>query len=378
MCECEQVENMRKLVTVREVRRIDEIEGADRIELAFIDGWSCIVKKGEFEVGNYGMFFEIDSFLPASDERFSFLKDKKTFEGEEGYRLKTMRMKGVLSQGLLLPIRDFRDVIETYFDHEGDDRIDFSINYAEKLGVRKWEKPIPVQLRGQVKGNFPPFLRKTDQERIQNIDEGILAKYTLDDFEITEKLDGTSATFFVKDGVFGVCSRNLELKEDENNLYWKIAREKKIEEVMKEVVETCGREIAFQGEIAGIGVQGNPLKLEKVDFFLFDVWDITEQRYWTHEERQAMYLSGEFKLNNSLPSHIPILQYPDPEHGRILCSTIYDIDRVERDHLIEKVNGLMSQKNDSCLAEGIVFKHLKNSGFSFKVISNDYLVKTDG
>ena len=143
----------RKLVTHRVIKDIIPIEGADLIELAIVDGWQCVVKKGEFKVGDTGVYFEVDSFLPIKPE-YEFLRKGgyKVVEGlGEGFRIRTIKLKGKLSQGLLLPL-------------EGEPQ--FDVDLSEAYGVRKYEKPIPAQLQGKVKGNFPDFLRKTDQERV--------------------------------------------------------------------------------------------------------------------------------------------------------------------------------------------------------------------
>jgi RNA ligase (TIGR02306 family) len=170
-------EMKRKLMTIRTVSNLIPIEGADFVELAQIDGWQCVVKKGAFRVGSYGMYFEIDSFLPASDKRFSFLKNKTAFEGEEGYRIKSMKIKGMLSQGLLLPLEDFNLI--TYLRKESLQRyIDDREDFAEMFGVKKWEKPLALNMLGKVRGIFPFFIPKTDQERIQNIkQEDLLDSY---------------------------------------------------------------------------------------------------------------------------------------------------------------------------------------------------------
>lgn len=143
----------RKLVTVRTVSELAPIDGADNIEVATVDGWKCVVKKGEFKIGDRGVYFEIDSLLPIHP-LFSFLANKGTrrmmIDGVEkiGYRLKTIKLKGQVSQGLLLPY----DLIRPYVK-EGEE-------LASALGIYKWEAPIPSQLTGKIKGNFPEFIKK--------------------------------------------------------------------------------------------------------------------------------------------------------------------------------------------------------------------------
>jgi RNA ligase (TIGR02306 family) len=219
----------RKLASIRKISDIQPIEGADMIELVIVDGWKVVVAKNVgHKVGDLVIYCEIDSFLPIREE-FEFLRKssyKKMVDGTEGFRLRTIRLKNQVSQGLVLPISvlnptDTNIYVEPF---EG-------LDVTEMLEIVKYEPPIPAELAGKVKGLFPSFLRKTDEERIQNLTleyEGW--KNSDKRFYVTEKLDGSSATFYFKDGVFGVCSRNLELLETEGNTFWKVARQLKLEE----------------------------------------------------------------------------------------------------------------------------------------------------
>lgn len=147
---------MRKLATIRVANTISPIEGADAIEAVRVDGWTCVSKKGEFKVGDKGVYFEIDSFLNGDDERFQFLfKQFITFKGKKGARLRTMRIRGQLSNGLFLPLEKFPELKE----------LEVGTDVTESLGVIKWEPPISAQLAGEVRGIFPHFIKKTDEER---------------------------------------------------------------------------------------------------------------------------------------------------------------------------------------------------------------------
>ncbi len=155
---------MRKLVTVKQVTEIRPIEGADVIECAIIGGgWPVVIKKNEFKVGSSGVFFEVDSFLPIDDARFEFLhKNKITWNGKEGIRIRTIKLRGQLSQGLFMPMDQFPEVL----DFLVNSYINITeLDFAESLRVEKWEPVIPACLAGQVKGAFPSWIRKTDQER---------------------------------------------------------------------------------------------------------------------------------------------------------------------------------------------------------------------
>lgn len=348
----------RKLVTIRKVTEIIPIEGADSIELAKIDGWQCVVKKEEFKVNNLAVYFEIDSFLPCV-EPFLFMESRgrKTLEdGTEGYRLRTIKLKGVLSQGLLLPLKDF-DWKEWEFN-EGDDVTEF-------LGIKKYEAPIPAQLRGFSRGNFPHFLRKIDEKRIQNLPE-YFTDYVDEEFEETEKIDGTSSTYYWNSGEFGICSRNINFKIDENNndnTYFQIEKKYNI----KRSLEKINLNIAIQGEIAGPGIQKNRLGLKEVTFFIFNVFGINTQTYFSPKERNLV-LDLYFK---QIP-HVPVIsiskifkQYPTMEL------------------FLEHANG-QSMLNSEKKREGVVYKSMNYMKFwdnerivSFKAISNNYLLKEE-
>ena len=260
----------RKLASIRIISDIQPIEGADMIELSIVDGWKVVVAKNVgHKVGDMVIYCEIDSFLPIKDE-FEFLRKtsyKKMSDGMEGFRLKTIKMRGQVSQGLILPM----SVVE-YTNVQ----FEVGMDVTNLLGITKYEPPIPAELSGKVKGLFPSFLRKTDEERVQNLTKEY-GQYKLlgRKFYVTEKLDGSSATFYYKDGVFGVCSRNLELIETEGNTFWKVARELDLENKMKDF----GINISLQGELIGEGIQGNPYKIKGQTVKFFNLFDIDLQVY---------------------------------------------------------------------------------------------------
>jgi len=265
----EQEKVFRKLASIVRVDKIEPIDGADFIVLATVKGWKVVVKKDEYKEGDFAIYCEIDSFLPIRDE-YSFLERsyKKLVDGSEGYRLKTAKLRGVYSQGLLLPISLLVDMDVTDF-----------------MGITKYEASIPAQLSGTARGSFPSFIRKTDEERIQNLTK-FTPKYRTLNFYITEKLDGTSFTAYNHDGVFGVCSRNLDLKETGGNTYWEVARTLDLENKMNEIYPE--RSLAIQGEIIGEGIQGNKYHLMGSKLFAFNIYDIKEGRYVTKEEFESM------------------------------------------------------------------------------------------
>jgi RNA ligase (TIGR02306 family) len=324
---------MRKLATIRKILDIHPIPGADAIECVTVDGWKVVAKKGEFQIGQLAIYFEIDSWIPEPVAPF-LCKDKREFNGVPGARLRTIKLRGQISQGLLLPAHEGAN--------EGDD-------LTEALGIQKYEAPVSVQLAGVVRGNFPSFIPKTDQERIQNL-RGDLARWSLDggEWEVTEKLDGSSMTAYLFQEEFGVCSRNLDLKDDPANSFWRAAHANGLESVLR----ASGRNLALQGELIGPGIQGNPYALTEHQFRLFDIYDIDAGRYLTPSERHA------FVAENKLP-HAPVIGYQD-----LKWATIDDL--------------LGSAEGKSTLhpveREGLVFKCVSTET-SFKAISNKFLLK---
>jgi RNA ligase (TIGR02306 family) len=329
----------RKLATIRRIAEIKDIDGAEFIEAARVDGWWVVAKKGEFPVDSLAVYMEVDSFVPTEIAPFLTRDghEPKEFEGVKGERLRTVKLRGQLSQGLLLPI----SILPT------TTVIEVGNDVTELLGVLKWERPISPQLYGQAKGNFPSFLRKTDQERVQNIGR-TLESYINETFEVTIKLDGSSCTIFSNGEEDGVCSRNLELKRDENNAFWKIALEYDIHKKIR----AYGKNLAVQGELIAPNIQGNYEKVTKPEFYVFDIFDIDKQEYMLPDERQ------EFCKILNIP-HIPIID-----------KSYEMIDNV--DMLLDMAEG--NGMNVGVKREGLVFKH-NNSEFSFKAISNSYLLK---
>lgn len=343
----------RKLVTIRKVKELKSIPEATFIELALVDGWQCVVKKGEFKPNDYGVYFEIDSFLPI-DKRYEFLRSrsfKKLENGQEGFRLKTSRFMGEISQGLLLPLSIFPEI-----NLEEDKEKDLS----NKLNVIKYELPIPTCLGGSVKGLRPCFVHKTDQERIQNL-EFYFEKYKDIEFEETEKLDGSSCSYYYNDSQFGVCSRNLEIKESEKNSFWIVARKLNIEDRLRRL----NKNIVLQGELCGPGIQKNKMNLSEIDFFLFDIYDIDKDQYMLPEERVSI-LNVLNEIDEMKIKHVPIIN-----KVRIFneCNDV--------NSLLKRVEGKMffNKKHER---EGCVYKSCerlyRNRIVSFKCINNLYLI----
>ena len=336
---------MRKMATIRRINAIDPIVGADAIEVATIDGWKVVIKKGEFKVGDLAVYLEIDSWVPT--ELASFLskgKEPREFEDIKGERLRTVKLRGQLSQGLLLDRRLALDKVG---------QIEEGMDMSELLNIVKWERPMNAQLAGMAKGNFPTVIPKTDQERVQNLIEEIKLAVILGcQFEVTEKLEGSSMTVYLIDGEFGVCSRNLDLKETEGNTFWSVARKDRIEEKLR---DNKLNNISIQGELVGPGVQGNIYKLNYPIFMVFDVYDIENGSYLNPDARRKLIADLDLL-------HVPVL-FVDKDLG------VGSIDEI-----LQWAEGL-SVMGDIIgpQREGLVFKQT-NGGMTFKAISNKYLL----
>lgn len=344
---------MRKLASVRRIANILPIPDADAIEVAVVDGWKVVVKKNEYRVGDLAVYLEIDSWVP--HELAPFLSknaEPREYNGVRGERLRTVRLRGQISQGLLLKTTDLKFAVETKsvgpdssavlrienLDHEGAD-------LTELLGIQKWEPEIPAQLAGQVRGLFPTHLiPKTDQERIQNCFEDIKAKGDVD-YEASLKLDGTSCTIFRWEGELRVASRNLELKINEEN-----AGNTLVAMALK-IGDKIPNGYAFQGELCGPGIQGNREGFGEHKFFVFDIFIITDHQYVTPEYR--IHKCQQLKLN-----HVPVLG----TNWKAPASVEEGLALAEGPSINHKIR------------EGIVWKCNQDPKFSFKTISNKYLL----
>lgn len=287
----------RKLVTIREVCNIFPIEGADFIETIQVDGWFLVSKKGEFNIGSECVFFEIDSLLPLNDERFAFLNKGKNYKinDVEYVRLRTMKMKGQISQGLALPLDKFPEI----------EKQEENVGYENILGVVKYERPESGEgaFKGaRPAGDFPICIPKTDEERIENC-YNHLSKMSDIEYAVSLKLDGSSITIayindpdnFVdklnedypynyQDSQLVVCSRNLALKHDQDSAFWKGVYNTGIHYKLVEYCRENGRQLALQGELMGEGIQKNREGLKDYDIFIFRIWDIDNHCFFNHDE----------------------------------------------------------------------------------------------
>ena len=345
-----QAVQFRKMAVIKRIDAIDPIPDADAIEVATVGGWKVVIKKGDFQDGQLAVYCEIDSWIPT--EIAPYLSKgvvPREYEGVKGERLRTVKLRGQVSQGLLLPMQGF----DAYFEGAGDMLFSEGSDVSSFLGIVKYEPPMPASMAGDAKGYFPPFLPKTDQERIQNL-SAELAFWQEKDFtwEVTEKLDGSSMTVYLNEDQFGVCSRNLELKMNPDNSLWKVAIREKLEEKLR----ANGGNYALQGELIGEGIQGNKYKAKGQQFYIFDIYCIDTRRYLTPTERAEFV--AKWKM-----AHVPVFQ----KAFKLTGVTIADLlQKAEA----KSVMGVMPTPEQ----EGLVFK-CNECEASFKAISNKFLLK---
>jgi RNA ligase (TIGR02306 family) len=370
---------MRKLATIRTIDEVLPIEGADNIVLVRLDGWQCVALKSEFQPGDLCVYFEIDSWIPRMPQiNHLYERAKKMFNGREGIKIKTIKLRGQISQGLALPIFNFPQVAANIpitgwnplaFTEEEykalieeDKRRLIGLDVSEYLGVEKWEPPVPGQLGGQVKGNFPGFIQKTDQERCQNMGTEIFTYNKNSRYEVTMKLDGTSFTAFYRDGEDGVCGRNWQLDVNEENAGNSLVR-MYVDSGLQAALRKLGKNIAIQGELLGPGIQKNREGLKAHQLFVFDIYDIDNMRYFTPHDR--LNLLASLELNRDMVHHVPIIVY---------SANLYDTFG------ITNIDGLLKFAEGKSLnheiREGLVFKR-EDGEFSFKVINNWFLLKEE-
>lgn len=332
---------MRKLASVQRIIDIKPIPNADKICAYKVLGWWVVDLIDKYKIGDKVVYFEIDSWIPHIIAPFLTKEghEVKKFNNVEGQRLRTVKLKGQLSQGLILP----KSIIDYPFK-EGDD-------VSEFLGIQKYEQPLIGNNQLNAKNLFPSFIPKTDEERIQNLSNEYheLKKYR---YEVTEKLDGTSLTVFYKDGVFGVCSRNLELKLDVENWYTSAALKNDLYNKLLDL----NRNIAIQGEIIGVGIQKNKYKLTDQKLYVFNIYDIDKQVYFNASDR------------TTLCRILDLLQVPT-------ISDNFEI-KIELDELLTFAEG-HSCLNAKTEREGLVFKCISDPTIHFKAISNKFLLKED-
>ena len=365
---------MRKLATIRKVSEIAPIIGADKICHYRVDGWWIVDSVGRYQVDDLAIYIEIDAWCP--HELAPFLskgKEPREYNGVKGERLKTIKLRGAVSQGLLLPIQTGIGGYPFIKNSIGEHIVvQEGMDVTELLGVQKWEPPIPAQLRGKIAGIFPSWLRKTDEDRIQNCFKDVSPRLN-ESWAIEEKVDGSSMTVgyrkcdFILDKdsqpipeEFVVCSRNLSLKlEDEDNTFVRIAKESGIQDAMK----AYGRNLGISGELIGEGVQGNKYDIKGHRWLVFNIFDVDTGKYVSAKERQLII--RDLVALGATIEQVPIIT--------AVGTTL--LDGLSVDDFLEMAEG-KSVLNPKTEREGLVFKNQTDPNISFKAISNRWLLKT--
>ncbi len=374
---------MRKLASVQHIKNLESIPGADLIEKATVLGWEVVVKKGEFNIGDKVIYLEIDSIVPDRPE-FEFLRQRK-------FKIKTVKLKGQISQGIVFSLSIIHsvepdcDLNSLKEDDDLTDRLSIVkwdpeqeslevdkepvfddknrlVRFYKKykyLGTKRLKKLFGIPTETQ-SSNFPSYIPKTDETRVQtmyrglNTHEGKIAY-------VTEKLEGSSTTYVVirsKGNVFKrllkkqpmkfiVCSRN-RIVNNRIDDRWTIAKKYDLENKLS----AYGKNIAIQGELIGPRVQGNIYGLSERTFRMYLAYNIDEHRYFTYDE--LINLSSELDIQM-----VPVLETEHVVHTDIKSYVDLSIG-----------NSVLNSKQKR---EGVVIR-LKNENFSFKSINPEYLL----
>lgn len=346
---------MRKLASIQRIWKIEPIEGADRIELAHVLGWQCVVNKDQFKEQDLAVYFEVDSFLPVRPE-FEFMRAssyRNTDLMGEGFRLRTMKFRGQISQGLLLPVSTFPEIPEG---------AEPGADVSETLGVRKWEIEERATTGGTVIGTLPYDIPHTDETRVQAEPELIQAFAGLD-YYISTKMDGSSHSVGLDEDGFHVTGHNYEYKDDGSSSFYELVKERGIEQRMRDFAEREGlHTLTVQGELCAPGIQKNPLRLTKPEWYVFTV----------RENGKRVGLSRMLEICDELGlEHVPV-----EETGTDLPAKYPTVEA-----LLERADG---QYPNGGKKEGIVirptepvFCELISASLSMKVVSNKYLLKKE-
>ena len=346
---------MRKLASVQRIWKIEPIEGADRIELAHVLGWQCVVNKDQFKPFDVGVYFEIDSFLPIREE-FEFMRAssyKKTDIMGEGFRLRTMRFRGQISQGLLLPLSQFPEIPQSA--EVGDD-------VTELLGIKKWEIEERATTGGTVIGTLPYDIPHTDETRVQEEPELIQAFAGLD-YYISTKMDGSSHSLGFDENGFHVTGHNYEYKDDGSSSFYELIKARGYQAKMEEYSKALGlNTLTIQGEFCGPGIQRNRLRLVKPEWYVFTIRE--------NGKRVGLHRMQEICEALDMPT------VPVEEIGTDLPSKYPTVEA-----LLDRADGEYPKggKKEGIVIRPVepVFCPLISASLSMKVVSNKYLLKND-
>jgi RNA ligase (TIGR02306 family) len=351
----------RPMATIQQISAILPHENADLLEIAIIKGWRSIVQKGQFHEGDKIIFVEIDAHIPVDLAPFlAKSQSVKKFNGSDGFVLKTAKLRGIVSQGLIFPLNILRgkDVVQT-----------IGTDVSSVLGIQKYEAPIPTELMGELAGVFPSWARKTDQDRIQACIDDVFENIKNDRWIIEEKADGTSMSVMKRDDDIQVCGRNMSFKygpwDNPNNSIVNAARFYNIVERLR----VYGRNLSISGELIGPGIQKNIYQLPKTQWVVFDIFDVDTSSYLSIGDR--LKVLSELNDISDAPK-IPIVPL-------LIAGHSFKIEGKSKEDLVQEILEMAEDQtligSMKAIREGIVFKSIENPDVSFKSIANSKLLK---
>lgn len=342
----------RCMAQIVKIVSLETIRKAEKVELATVLGWQCVVRKNEFKVGDLAVYISLDSVLDPQNPHFTFL---------QGDRLRTRKIFGCVSQGLLGPLTWLPSTLCASTVKEGDD-------VTSSLPLKKYVPPMEMSIyesetKDKASLPFPTFVPRTDEERIQNmpsVTERLIGQPVI----ITRKEDGTSITLCYCNGTFIICTRNnaidRKLEPTPNTRpYLDIAKKHDLEAKLKAMVGESVN-IAIQAELVGPKINGGKVKVKENELRVYNVWDIENMCYLPWEKVTDICAKLELKT-------VPLV-YAGPYKSDWNVATLLTM---AEDTKLDYVPGSP--------AEGIVVK-TNHTGkerprVSFKVISRRFLLK---
>ena len=346
---------MRKLASIQRIWKIEPIEGADRIELVHVLGWQCVVNKGQFREMDLAVYFEVDSFLPVAPE-FEFLRAssyRKTDVMGEGFRLRTMKFRGQISQGLLLPVSAFPEIPAD---------AELGMDVTEILRIKKWEIEERITTGGTMIGTLPYDIPHTDETRVQ-AEPDLIQEFAGLEYYISTKMDGSSHSVGIDENGFHVTGHNYEYKDDGNSPFYEFIKEIGLREKMEDFAAENGlTAFTIQGELCAPGIQKNRLKLTKPAWYVFTI----------RENGKRVGLEQMLEICRILQ----LESVPIEEVGMDLPSKYPTVEA-----LLERADGNYPNGGKK---EGIVIRPTEpvyseriSAVLSMKVVSNRYLLKNE-
>lgn len=363
----------RKLASVQKVKAIKPIEGADRIEIAQVLNWDCVVQKGQYNIGDLVIYFEIDSLLP-DIPAFSFLKGSSWSQKLNKYKIHTSKFRGQISQGLIMPIRQLTEIYNQ-INKSAVSSIDYDEgdNLTELLKIEKYEPPVYNGPLGDII-QHEWYVPKTDEERIQVCAEDVLPEYMKSeqgDWYTSIKLDGTSCTVGLFEDAFLIGGRNQWYKGP--NMYTEtVNKYGDIEKHLRDYQKLTGKYIVFQGELCGPGIQSNRLGLKEKELFVFNVFESDTGKIDSYKKLNLLCLLNicdDFNL-----PHVPIIPIETKFNFKTTANINDTVENLLKYADTFKYRTYFEDASPNQYAEGVVFRK-NDMTYSFKVISNKFLLK---